>query len=255
MLKEERQDLIVSIANEDEIILIDKLIEKIGASPATIRRDINELVKLGRIEKVRGGVMSCRRKANAEPSYLAKGRMNYEEKKRICKRAAEFVDHSSNIILDSGSTCLELAKLLSGRSGLSVVTNDLLIASEFAANGSNNSVIFAGGIIRRDYYASYGSFCEDILRQIHVQKAFMGADAIDIKRGLMSYTPDDVRVKQIMLEISDEVILLCDHTKFDDFAYISIGPLNKVDRIITGRELPKSKLSQLSDIGVEVELV
>lgn len=255
MFKEERQDLIVSIANESEIILTDKLIERVGASPATIRRDINELVKLGRIEKVRGGVMSCRRKANLEPSYLAKGRMNYEEKKRISKRAAELVEHSSNIILDSGSTCLELAKILSGRNGLSVVTNDLLIASEFAANGSNNSVIFAGGIIRRDYYASYGSFCEDILRQIHVQKAFMGADAIDIKRGLMSYTPDDVRVKQIMLEISDEVILLCDHTKFDDFAYISIGPLSKVNKIITGSELPKEKLNQLNEIGVEVELV
>lgn len=255
MLKEERLDKIVNLANENEIVLTEALIEQVGVSPATIRRDINELVEQGRIEKVRGGVMSKYRRSSLEPSYSAKGRMNYEEKRRISQRASELVESGGSIMLDSGSTCLELAKMLYGRSNLSIVTNDLLIAMEFAANQNNNSVIFAGGLLRRDYYASYGSFCEDMLRQIHVQRAFMGVDAVDIKRGIMSYTPDDIRVKQIMMEISDEIILLCDHTKFDAAAYIRIGPLTGVSRIITGRELSDENYKSLCELGVPVERV
>ena len=71
----------------------------------------------------------------------------------------------------------------------------------------------------------------------------------------MSYTPDDIRVKQIMMEISDEVILLCDHTKFDAAAYIRIGPLTGVSRIITGRELSDDNYRSLCELGVPVERV
>jgi len=255
MLKEERLEKIFSLVEENELVLTETLIEEVGASPATIRRDINELVASGRLEKIHGGVMSRGKKNSREPSYMAKGRMNYEEKRRISKRAFDMIENGSNIMLDSGSTCLELAKLLTSRRNLSVVTNDLLIAVEFAANNNNNNVLFAGGFLRSDYYASYGTFCEDVLSKVHVQRVFMGADSVDLKRGIMSYTPDDIRVKQIMLDIAEEVVLLCDHAKFDATAYINIGPLTKVDRIITDRKLDDEKFRILTEMGVLVERV
>lgn len=255
MFKEERLKKIISLVEAKDVVLIQSLVEEVGASVATIHRDINELADGGYIEKIWGGVRSCRKEMSHEPSYDAKGRMNAEEKKRIGQRAYEMIESGSNILLDSGSTCLELAKKLTCRTDLRIVTNDLRIALEFATNKNNNSVVLAGGFLRSDYFSFYGSFCEEILKQIHVPRVFMGADAIDFEHGIMSYTPDDIRVKQIMISNADEIVLLCDHTKFDVAAYLKIDSLANVDRIITGRELDDDRFNIISEKGIVIERV
>lgn len=256
MIREERLNRIIDLVNQKEILMNEELMDLLGVSAATIRRDINDLAEQGRVEKVRGGVVSNYKNVISEPSYIAKSMLNLDEKKRIGRRAAEKVENGERIALDSGSTCLEMARALGRKSGLGIVTNDMLIAMEFMKySNSNNSVIVAGGLVRQNYYASYGSLCEDVLQQMHVQKAFISTDALDVKRGLMSYTTDDVRVKQLLIEIADDVTLLCDHTKFESLAYISVAPLKGIRSVITGKELPDEIYDQLCEKGIHVERV
>lgn len=255
MLKEERLERIVALVEEQEVVLNDEIVKALGISIATVRRDINDLAQLGKIEKVRGGAVSNNRRQNIEPSYKAKSLMNIDEKRRIGMYAASLVENGEQIVLDSGSTCMEVANYLQSKRNLGIVTNDLLIAMRFATNTNNNCLMFAGGTLRHDYYATYGSFCEDMLSKIHAKRTFIAADAVDVQHGLISYTPDDIRVKQLLMKSGKEVILVCDHTKFELTAYIFVESLDCVDKIITGKELRADILQQLRDMGKTVILV
>ncbi|MDD5017834.1 MAG: DeoR/GlpR family DNA-binding transcription regulator [Eubacteriales bacterium] len=254
MLRMERQDLIVQLANKSEFITIKELVKEIGSSPATIRRDIDVLASEGRLSKTRGGVVSSNRYINIEPPYNVKRVLNIEEKIRIAVRASKLISEGDHIALDSGSTTLELAKRLNSKFDLKVVTNDLLVALEITKN-RNVGLIFAGGLMRKDYFASYGIFCVDILKQLRVQKTFVATDAVDCNLGLMSYIPDDIDVKKTLIDISNENILLCDHTKFEIPAYINVCSLNRINKIITGRELNETVLQNLREAKIDVELV
>lgn len=254
MLRMERLERIVQLTEENEVVTIKDLIKEIGTSPATTRRDIDLLASEGRLIKTRGGAASAKRYASVEPPYKVKSVLNIEEKMRIASRAVEIIEDGDHISIDSGSTCLEFAKKLNSTMNLQVVTNDLLVALEITRN-INTNLIMAGGLMRKGYYASYGHFCTDILKVIQVQKAFIATDAVDCQRGLMSYIPDDIEIKKMMIDMGAEVILLCDHSKFETPAYINICPLSKINMIITGKELNKAALHCLREQKINVELV
>ncbi len=255
MLAPERMELIVEIANKHEIITVEDLLKEVGCSKATIRRDINKLAEIGKIKKTHGGIMSASMSASlVEPSLRMKSISHIEEKRRIAAAALKYIQENEYIIMDSGTTVLELAKLLDDSVHVTVITSDLLIAMEVAKCQSID-LMMLGGMLRRNYYSMCGYFAEGMLQNIKANKAFVTVDSIDVKQGLMNFSSEDLKLKKLIIDACDEVILLADHSKFDVKSFLKIVDLNEVDRIITGVETDEKYLARLRDAGVAVETV
>ena len=218
---------------------------QLNISKATARRDIEELSGQGLIQKTRGGAMSANH-ASLEPSFVKKKESNADEKARIAKAAREHICPGEKIILDSGTTVLELAKLVNDIPDLTVVTNDLHIASEVSIF-PNVTLLMVGGVL--------WLFCRKMLGSISVNKTFLSIDAVDVEQGLLSYITDDTNIKKQYIKSGKEVILLCDHTKFQASAFNNISQLDCINRIIVGRELDGEYVDRLESMGIEVELV
>lgn len=255
MLAPERMELIVEIVNRQEIITVEDLLREVGCSKATIRRDINRLAEVGKIKKTHGGIMSASMSASlVEPSLRVKSISHIEEKRRIAAAAVKYVKEHEFIILDSGTSVLEMAKLLDDSVPLTVVTADLLIAMEIAKRQSIDLMVL-GGMLRRNHYSLCGYFAEGMLQGIKASKAFVTVDSIDVKQGLMNFSSDDITLKKLIVETCDEVILLADHSKFEVRSFLKIVDIAAIDRIITGVETDETYLNRLREAGVAVETV
>lgn len=254
MLRAERQKRLVEIINEKGIVTIEELVEKANSSIATIRRDINDMDQNHLIEKIRGGARAITPSSPYEPSFSAKSQINADEKKRIAAEALKHISSGERIILDSGTTTFEVARLLSAFHDLTIVTNDIRIAAEINTNSDNN-LIFVGGTVRKGFCSTYGFFAENMLKNITVDKIFLSVDAIDARYGIMSYTMDDVGLKDIGMRNAKESYLLCDHSKFSSHALFTVGMMDNVTTIISGAELDSSIAEEFEQIQKQLILV
>lgn len=226
---------------------------QLNISKATARRDIEELAGQGLVKKTRGGAISVSH-VSSEPSFISKKQSNADEKARIARAAKEHIAPSEKIILDSGTTVLELSKIIGDIPDLTVVTNDLYIANEVSMF-SNVTLLIVGGVVRQGFNSTYGYFAERMLGSISVGKTFLSIDAVDIDQGLLSYITEDTNIKKLYIQSGKEVILLCDHSKFESSAFINISQLDCIDRIIVGKELDPAYVERLEGLGITVELV
>ncbi len=253
MLKAERLQTIVEITNREKIVTSEEIMRQLNISKATARRDIEELAGQGLVQKTRGGAISVSH-VSSEPSFINKKQSNADEKARIARAAKEHICPNEKIILDSGTTVLELSKIIGDIPDLTVVTNDLFIAGEVSIF-SNVTLLIVGGVVRQGFNSTYGYFAERMLDSISVGKTFLSIDAVDIDQGLLSYITEDTNIKKLYIKSGKEVILLCDHSKFHSSAFINISQLDCIDRIIVGRELDTAFVERLEALGITVELV
>lgn len=256
MLRAERHQAIVDLVNKQGIVAIEDLMDALGSSKATARRDINELAEQNLLLKIRGGAKAIADIGAPllEPSFIAKSLVNTEEKQRIAKAATAHIRPGSAVFLDSGTTVLELARLLVDRGDLSIVTNDIRICAELTRNQKSH-VLFVGGVIRKGFSSSYGYFAEQMLGELSVNQMFFSVDSLDCDLNLTSYTMDDIGIKKIGLSKATERILLCDHSKFSVGALFHICAIANIDTIIVGKELDPQIQEQLRHTGKNVEIV
>ena len=232
---------------------VDEITALTGASRATVRRDIDQLDRDGLIKKTRGGAMTVRRTPSSEPSLRVRSSTNIEEKARIAHKALSLIEKGERVLLDSGTTVLELAKRLQKNYQLTAVTNDLFIASELAFR-SDVSVMMLGGVLRPEYHYCIGYFGERMLCEIRVNHAFISADAVDVSLGAMSFTAQELQLKKLMIRSAEKVVLLCDHSKFETKAFLQIAPFSDIDILITGKEINEDIYRKLLDMGLDVRL-
>lgn len=257
MIRAERYRLITEMMekHEDGIVTLEELAGYLQVSMATVRRDVDELANRGVLQKTRGGViLQTRETTLLDPTYAMRLSINMDEKNRIAKAAAAYVRDGDNIMLDSGSTALELAKELPLRNHLGIITYDLYVALELA-NKDYVDLVMIGGVFRRQYFGFHGYFAEHAIRQMYANVAFVGADAVNLQGGIMSHNQYDAPLKQSMIENSQKTILLCDHTKFGSYAFMHVAPLEKFDVVITGKKLDEKYVTAMREKGIEVELV
>ena len=257
MIQAERFQMIRELVDQkvDGIMTLKELAEYLSISEATVRRDVDELASKGLVKKTRGGVILKQESATSlDPTYAMRLLKNMDEKNRIAKAACSYINEGDNIMFDSGSTVLELAKELPMFNHLGIITYDLYVALELIKKDYVD-LMLVGGLFRRQYFSFHGYFAENAIRQMYGKVAFIGADAVDLQGGIMSHNQNDVSLKQSMIENSQQVILLCDHTKFNSYAFMHVVPLEKFDIVITGKELDKNYVSALNEKGIVVELV
>lgn len=257
MLREERFQRISEMVKQTPggIVSLEELGRSLDVSLATVRRDVEEMARRGFLEKTRGGVLLRPHESSSlDPTYAMRLSVNMDEKNRIAKAALAYIQDGDNTMFDSGSTVLELAKELPRYHHLGVVTYDLYVALELI-NKEYVDLLMIGGVFRRQYFGFHGYFAENAIRQMYARVAFVGADAVDLRGGIMSHNQNDVPLKQSIIQNSQKTILVCDHTKFGTTAFMHVAPLKQFDIVITGKELDEKYVSAMREQEIEVELV
>lgn len=209
-----------------------KLKDALGVSIATIRRDLNELEARGLLRRMHGGAALINQ-ATRDFATAVREVTNAEEKARIGAAAAELVVEGDAVLIDSGTTSLQVAKCLAGRQSLTFVTNGTDVLSALVTGGARK-VHFIGGEYIDLNRSLGGPMAADMVRRFSVDKAILSVTAVDLGRGLIAtLNPQIGAVQQAMIEVARTVIVVADNSKFERTALSVIAPLRDVDHIVT----------------------
>jgi DeoR family transcriptional regulator of aga operon len=253
MIPAERRAQIMKFLNETGYVQITELSGKLGMSSITIRRDLLMMEKEGICIRKRGGVIGHGQRVLMELPYVIKQVQNVEVKKRIAEAALDMIDDGNSVILDSGSTTFALAQRLVAKHRLSVVTNDLQIATKLAAN-PNINMVCTGGIARANVFSLQGGLAESCIRNIRVNITFLGADAIHPEGGIYNVNIEEVPIKQAMIAVGAKVVLITDSSKFELQGFARICDLSQIDTVITDSKI-KAETQELIRSNIRQNLI
>ncbi len=248
-LAPERWEQLRGILGQNRVVRVEELTEQLGVSAATIRRDLGELEKLGELRRVYGGAVSTGGRLD-EPLFDDKTSVAAAEKRRIAEAALGFIKPNDTIYLDGGSTVLELARLLRDRSNVTVVTNSLRAAVELAGRGPR--LILVGGELRRLAQTTVGPLTRFVIRELHVDTAFMGTIGLSLAEGLTTTDPTEAYTKELVMEHARQVILLADSSKAHKISFTRAGRLEEVQVLITDGKFDRKLAREMRKRGVEV---
>lgn len=251
MIRAERIEKIKNLARRQDIITWEELQRCLNVSKATVQRDAEILCNASVLRKTRGGVIFIQEPDARELSTAAREVTNKEAKQRIAAAALEFLQRDSFVMMDSGSTVVELVRQIPPDIPMTAITYSLPTAVALDSK-PYIEIFFTGGKLRKEFKACHGYFAENMLSQFHASVCFLGADAISIAGGISEHNMYDVRLKQIMIENSAKVVLLADHSKFTNSAFIHVAPLDQVDVLITDAHLDKAALQEMDRCKVKV---
>ncbi len=253
MLQIERRQGIVNYVNAHKNVSTAELSRVLRTSAVTIRADIKALAREGLIEKTYGGAASIQDRMNVEIPYQAKVKMNVREKQIIAAEAVKRIQPGDTILLDSGSTTLEIARRIIAPE-VTVITNDVLIAKTLIDIGKVQ-VYLTGGKHLDHVYALHGSDTESYLSRIHVAKLFMGCDAMCLEWGISNRTMEEVATKKAMMKASDWCAAVADSSKIGKRVFSHLCDIGEVDEIITDDsfyQCTASEREQLATMGVRL---
>lgn len=254
MLPTERRQRLLNQLAEVGVLAVPELSLRLEVSEATVRRDLQLLQEEGRLKRVHGGATVLSGLGDmAEPLHRDKVGAHDAEKRSIARVAAARIRDGDVIALDAGTTTLALAEELKHFEQLTVITNDLKIALNLADTPSID-VIIVGGSVRRSLYSVVGPLAERILATLNVGICFLGADAIDIDRGVTNASLSEVAVKRAMLATALQRVLLADHHKFDRLSLAEVAPITRFDDIVTDVGLSPEAVARYRAAGATLTL-
>ena len=250
-LQVERQLLIQSLIKEKQTVKVDELAKKLKVSSNTIRRDLTMLEKQGVLKRTQGGAILSEVQSSMRQSFDLRSGKLLTEKEMIGKCAATLVKPGSTIILDAGTTTQQLASNLYNIEPLTVATNSLEVGYSLMSL-PNVTVILSGGIVLSSSRSLTGLPAETFFSQIHADQLFLATCGVSLEKGLTNRNMHEIPIKQKMIEVAKEVILLADHEKFGEVALCPFAPLTCVHKIVTDENAPQDMISQIESRGIEV---
>jgi DeoR family transcriptional regulator of aga operon len=255
LLTDERRREIVKLLKNDGRVSVGDLVRRFGVSAVTLRGDLEQLAQKGVLVRSYGGAMLPQEPHQDFPLNIKKT-IYHAEKTRIGKAAARLVLPHQMVILDSGTTTMEVARALKRADfdSLTVITHALNIADELI-DASNISVIMIGGVMRHVSGSFVGPQAERFLSELHADHFFLGVDGLDPEIGFS--TPDllEAQLNTHMMRIAHEVTVVADASKFGRRSLSVIAGITTVKRIITDDRVRPDTLEAIRDKGVEVIVV
>ena len=238
MLTEERHSVIVDTVNRKGSVKIGELCEVLHTSESTVRRDLNILSERGRIVKVHGGAIAVNEQQFTlyESDVSQKSSLFVEEKEAIAKYAAALIEDGDLVYIDAGTTTEKMIDYIQAKN-VTFVTNAFMNAKKLAQRGFR--IFIPGGEIKYTTEAIVGAECVLSLQSYNFTKCFVGANGISVSGGLSTHEKNEAAVKTTVINLSREVFILADSSKFDLITAVRFAPLN-CGRIITDR-LPDKK--------------
>lgn len=235
MKQKERQLKILNLLDEEKEVSVEELAQKFNVSASTIRRELNSMNQLGLIIRTHGGALVQVNKNDEVLDHTKRRFHNYHEKLEIAKKAASYIRDDDFVFLHSSSITDLMPPFITSRN-ITVGTNSLNIARSLK-DSDDCQLILLGGIYYKYAEAIEGMMTVEQIRSMHFQKAFLGANGVDIKMGFSTITEFELGSKVATIDASDETFFLCEHQKFGRKSAFQIAPLDCVDHIITDSKL------------------
>lgn len=252
MLRVERQAKILQFVREKGYVHNDELARMFGVTQTTIRRDLKTLHEQNLVMLEHGGsFVSTHHDDFIETQYTTKEFLCVAQKQSIGNIAASLIQDGSSIILDSGTTNLQIARHIRmiPYTHLTVFTSDLMIAKEICTETAIQGIML-GGLIRNNFYNVYGPYTEIILKNIKADKYFLGIDAFSFKNGVSAFVLEEVPIKQLMMENSKEIIMVADSSKFGKDAVHKVCTPEHIDVVITDDCIDEEYINQFQTKGI-----
>ncbi len=247
----DRRGKILALLSEHGKVYVHELSDLFKVSEVTIRNDLDQLERKNHLIRARGGALKAENQVSLDFNLSEKDKLHSKQKTRIGKMAASLISDSETVIIDSGTTTIEIAKNLTNAKDISVITNAINIVNVLV-RFPNINVIIPGGYLRYKSQSLVGPLAEKNFRNLYVDKAFIGVDGFDINVG--AYTPnfEEAALNEIMISIAKEVILVADSSKFTRKSLAFICPTHCIHTIITDEGLSQDDRKKLEDGGLKV---
>lgn len=229
---EDRQAKIIDLLREQNFIDSRTLTERFAISVATARRDLAELEEAGLLRRTHGGAVSINQVAQ-DKTNAARLVWKQAEKAAIASVVSDMIADGDTVLFDAGTTALEVAKKVSGRSSLTFISNGLDIIAELT-RGEGQNIYSVGGEYTETNRSFWGPLAEQFIRQFNVDKLILNAASIDVDRGLIcTVSPVNASVARAMIEVSRRVIVVADHSKFTKSSLSVTAKIEDVGVIVT----------------------
>jgi DeoR family transcriptional regulator of aga operon len=255
LLGEERKRKIAQLVESEGRVIVAELVKRFGASEVTIRTDLEALAATGALVRVHGGAIKPEEPNHDRPLKF-KETLHHAEKVRIGRAAAGIIRPGQTIILDSGTTTIEIARQIRGLDvkPLTIVTNALPVAFELS-DVPQFTVIMLGGILRPMSRSLVGPQAEREMSQMNADQLFLGVAGIDPELGLL--TPDilEAQLNAMMIRVAREVTVVSDSSKFGQRSLSLISRMESIHRVITDERVDRAMVALLRKRGIEVVLV
>jgi len=234
-----RRSKILKILEEKGQLRVPEISKQFGVSVVTIRNDLIKLEKKNLLIRTHGGAIKEQR-VSFDFAVNQKAEMHTQEKLRIANKAVEFIMEGDTIILDSGSTTQQIAKQLNKFKNLTVVTNALNIVATLT-DYIDLEIIIPGGILRKKSLSLIGSIAESGINNFYADKLFLGVDGIDSQYGITTPNLEEAHLNRLMIERSKEIFVVTDSSKFDKRSMAVITDLEKIDYLITDKNITEQQ--------------
>ncbi len=246
----QRRASILQLLTQHGSVQVAELVAQMGVSAVTIRSDLSALEAQGLATRSHGGAMLTRTPPD-EQTIDQKDALNHEQKERIGALAASLVQAGDNIIIDSGTTTISLARHLRAAQEVTVMTNGLNIAWELA-DAPGVDLILTGGLLRKQSLSIQGAQAEACLQTYSFDKLFLGVDGFDLQFGVTTHHEAEASLNHKMVERAKKIIVLTDASKFGRVSLHRIVQLDKVHTVITDASISPEYRDGLRERGIEL---
>lgn len=245
----ERRKHSFEVLNERGHVSVSELSDHFGVSEVTIRKDLQYLEERNLLLRTHGGAMRMDYLVN-EQTLEEKGQKYQEQKARIGRAAAALVEDGDSLILDAGTTVLQVARHLRGKRNLTIMTSSIAVASE-VMRIPDAELIMLGGLVRPSSAAVVGHYAEQMTRDHSFRKLFLAVDGFDVERGLTTTHTMEAHLNRIMIESAMQTIAVFDSSKFGRRGLCSICGVDAISTIVTD-SIPDNIRRRLEDVDVGV---
>jgi DeoR family fructose operon transcriptional repressor len=253
MFEEERKLSILQFIEKHTRASVQELSQELSVSESTVRRDLKELEEARLLKRTHGGAVSLQ-SVNFEAAIPDKEDRFLDEKLRIALKAVEMIEEGDAILLDGGTTTLQIARALKSFRNLKVITNSIMALNELK-DCRNIEVSITGGMLRPDTMAFVGPMTERSLDMVRVDKAFLGTNGLDIHEGISTPNMLEAATKRKMISIAKQTILLADHSKIGQISFCKVADLREMDHCILDLDTPDNFRRGLEKMNIDYTLV
>lgn len=246
----ERRDSIIKVIQSNGKVRVDSLSEKFDVSTVTIRNDLDFLEKKGILHRTHGGAL-IRKNVYEDPTLEEKQKLFQSEKQRIGEKGVEMINNGDSILLDSGTTAMEVALRLSGKKNLTIMTNAINIALKLGSF-ENLNVMLTGGVLRKESFSLVGPEAEATISNYYFDKLFLGVDGLDIRFGLTTPNPMEAQLNRTMVKRAQQVIAIADSSKFGRHSFSYICDVDVISTIITDKNISPEFETEFARRNIDV---
>ena len=253
MRKQDRHELVCELVQATGRVKVGDLAARMDVSEMTVRRDLEELEDRGVLTRVHGGAVSNVSRSY-EPGFAARRLQHVDAKKRIGQAVAELVRDGETLILDAGTTTLEVAHALPSDRRLRVLALSLFVA-DAVADMPNVTLMIPGGVVRRHERSFIGGLTTATFANLQFDTVILTSGGVDAVAGVTEYEFDDSETKIAALRSAKRIIVTVDSSKLGAVAFVRLCPIDAVDVVVTDRAAPPETVEAIRRAGVQVIVV